>query len=501
MNPADQSRGKRIARNTLMLYFRMFVLLLIGLYTSRIVLAALGEDDYGVYNVIGGVVSMFAIISGTMNAAVSRFITFELGKGAEAQLKKVYSTAVVIQLSIALLIVLLAEPAGLWFIEHRMSIAPERIQAAKWVLHFSLFAFAVNIMSVPQMAMITAHEKMSAYAVIGLLDGMLRLGVALAVMHAGFDRLIFYAALMALSVTLVRLAYGVYCRRNFSDCRFSPIFDSSLLKEMFSFAGWNVIGVTSGVLRDHGGNLLINIFFNTAVNAARGIAIQLNGALQGFVTNFMTAVNPQITKSYASGDREYLFSLIRKATRMSFYLMLILALPVLFNTEYFLELWLKDVPAHACLFVRLILLLTLSECISNPMMTAQLATGNIRDYQIVVGGLIMLNLPVSYICLKMGAMPESTVVVAIVIAHICYFARLIMLRKMIGVSAGKMLRVYANVMLTACVAAAAAFLLPEMHPLLDALFCVLIGVAAVAFVGCRRGERKEIYSYIRKRLA
>lgn len=499
MSPEDLSRDKRIAKNTLMLYFRMFFLLLIGLYTSRVVLAALGEHDYGVYNVIGGVVSMFAIISGTMNAAVSRFITFELGKGTEAQINKVYSTAVVIQFSIALLIVILAEPAGLWFIENRMSIAPERIQAAKWVLHFSLFAFAVNIMSVPQMAMITAHEKMSAYAVIGIMDGLLRLGVALVVMHAGFDRLILYAALMAFSITLVRIAYGFYCRRHFPDYRFSVSFDASLLKEMSSFAGWNVIGVTSGVLRDHGGNLLINVFFDTTVNAARGIAIQLNGALQNFVTNFMTAVNPQITKSYASGDKDYMFSLIRKASRLSFYLLLVLAMPVLFNTEYFLGLWLKDVPAHSCLFVRLILLLTLSECISGPMMTAQLATGKIRDYQIVVGGLIMLNFPVSYICLKMGAMPESTVVVAIVIAHICYFARMIMLRKMIGLSAWRMLRVYANVMLTGFVAAAAAFLLPEMHPLLDALCCVLVGAASVAFVGCRRSERKEIVTFMKKR--
>ena len=499
MDSTDSTRGKRIAKNTLMLYVRMLVLLLIGLFTSRVVLAALGENDFGVYNVIGGVVSMFAIISGTMNAAVSRFITFELGKGSAAQTGKVYSTAVVIQLVIALIIVAAAEPAGLWFIENRMSIAPERIPAAKWVLHFSLFAFAVNIMSVPQMAMITAHEKMSAYAVIGLMDGFLRLGVAVAVMHSGFDRLILYAALMALAVTLVRLAYAIYCRRNFADCRFRPIWDKALLREMFSFAGWNIIGVTSGVLRDHGGNLLINIFFNPAVNAARGIAIQLNGAVQGFVTNFMTAVNPQITKSYASGEREYMFSLVRKASRMSFYLMLILALPLLFNTEYFLDLWLKDVPGHAVAFVQLILLLTLSECISTPMMTAQLATGKIRDYQIVVGGLIMLNLPISYICLKLGAPAECTVAVAIVIAHICYFARVIMLKRMINLSVRSMLRVYVNVILTGTAACGAAWLLPDMHPLANAALCVLASLLAVAFVGLSAAERKEVFAMLKNR--
>ena len=428
----ENHRGTRIAKNTLMLYIRMFALMLVGLYASRVVLAALGENDYGIYNVVGGVVAMFTVISGALNSAIQRFITFELGKGVQAQLSKVYSTAVIIQLVLALLVVVLAEPVGLWFIDNKMTIDPSRIPAARLVLHFSLLAFVLNLMSVPQMASITAHERMSAYAWIGILDGILRLGVALLIARSSSDRLVLYAALMAGVVLIVRAAYMIYCRVNLPECSFRPILDMALIKEMFSFAGWNFIGVTSGVLRDHGGNILVNLFSVPAVNAARGVAVQLNGAVQGFVTNFMTAVNPQITKSYASGDKEYMFALVRRSSRLSFCLLYLLALPVIFNADYLLGIWLKEVPAHAPLFVQLFLIFALSESMSNPMITAMLATGDIRRYQLVVGGLQLLNLPVSYVCLKFGAMPEVTVVVAIAISQVCLWARLIMLNKATG---------------------------------------------------------------------
>ncbi|MBO5979112.1 MAG: lipopolysaccharide biosynthesis protein, partial [Bacteroidales bacterium] len=408
---AHSENSRRIVKNTLMLYVRMLVLMLIGFYTSRVVLGALGESDYGVYNVIGGVVAMFTVISGALNSAISRFITFELGKddgngednsiSRASQLNKVYSTAVLIQAAIALIVAAVAEPVGIWFINNEMTIAPERIPAATWVLHFSVLSFVINLLSVPQMASITAHERMSAYAYIGLLDGFLRLMVAFLILRAPFDRLISYAALMAVVVLVVRIAYGVYCRRNFEECRFRPVFDARLVREMFSFAGWNFIGVSSGVLRDHGGNILVNLFFGPAMNAARGVAMQVFTALQGFVTNFMTAVNPQITKSYAAGEKEYMFSLMRKSSRMAYYLLLIIALPVLFNIGKLLDLWLDEVPQMSVGFARLFLILALSESLSGPLMTGMLATGKIRNYQILVGGLIMMNFPVSCLFLKL----------------------------------------------------------------------------------------------------
>lgn len=436
----DINRGARIAKNTLMLYVRMFVLMLVGLYTSRVVLEALGETDFGIYSVVGGVVAMFTIISGALNSSVQRFITFEMGKGPDAQLNKVYSTAVTIQLILAAIIVIIAEPAGLWFIRNEMTISPDRIPAAEWVLHFSLLAFVVNLMSVPQMASITAHEKMSAYAYIGIIDGLLRLGTALLIMYSRGERLVQYAALMALTVIVVRAAYGIYCRKHFEECRYRPIFDKKLIGEMFSFAGWNFVGVTSGVLRDQGGNILVNLFSGPAVNAARGMAVQLNGAVQGFVTNFMTAVNPQITKSYASGEHGYMFSLVRRSSRMSFYLLLMLVLPLVLNTEIVLGIWLKDVPAHTTLFVQLFLIFALSESLSNPMITAMLATGKIRNYQLVVGGIQLLNIPISYVLLRLGAEPEVTVVVAIALSQVCLFARMLMLSRATGFPIGEFVR-------------------------------------------------------------
>lgn len=503
---ADTHNTQRIARNTLMLYVRMFVLLLVGLYTSRVVLTALGENDYGVYNVVGGVVAMFTIISGALTTAVTRFITFEMGKGDSSQISKVYSAAVVIQLILAVLVVLLAEPLGLWFIDNKMTIDPVRIPAARWVLQFSLLAFVINLMSVPQMAMITAHEKMSAYAYIGLLDGFLRLAAALLISNAASDRLVLYSALMAAGVIIVRMAYGIYCRSHFPESRFKAVFEVRLIREMFSFAGWNFIGVTSGVLRDHGGNILVNLFFGTAVNAARGMAVQLNGAVQGFVTNFMTAVNPQITKSYAAGEKEYMLSLVMKSSRMSFYLLFVIALPIILDTEYLLGLWLKEVPEHTAGFVRLFLIFALSESLSNPLITAQLATGNIRTYQLVVGGLQLLNIPVSYIFLKAGAAPEATVATAIGISQICLVARLLLLKGMVGLNVGIFLRkVYFNVIIVA----AAAVIIPAMirNHLPDGFAGFLISVSAavisagisVLLVGFSRAERSNLLSMIFRR--
>jgi O-antigen/teichoic acid export membrane protein len=492
-----------------MLYVRMLVLMLVGLYTSRVVLEALGEDDMGIYSVVGGVVAMFTIISGALNSAVSRFITFEMGKGEKAQLNKVYSTAVTIQLILGAIVVILAEPIGIWFINNEMTIDQARIPEAVMVLHFSLAAFVVNLMSVPQMASITAHEKMSAYAYIGILDAFLRLGTALLIMNSSGDRLVQYAALMMVTVILVRIAYGVYCRRNFEECRYRPVFDRPLIREMFSFAGWNFVGVASGVLRDQGGNILVNLFSGaagTAVNAARGMAVQLNGAVQGFVTNFMTAVNPQITKSYAAGEYSYMFTLVRKSSRMSFYLLLMLVMPLILNTEVVLGVWLKDVPAHTTLFVQLFLVFALSESLSNPMITAMLATGRIRNYQLVVGGIQLLNIPISYICLKMGAIPEVTVMVAIGLSQICLWARLIMLSRATGFPIGDFVsKVYVKslfVVLPCAAVVPVLFELVKPTGLWGAVYSAVISVVwtgtVIYMIGMDTSERNMVKGLLKK---
>ena len=340
---------------------------------------------------------------------------------------------------------------------------------------------------------------MSAFAYISIFEGLGKLAVAFLITVSPIDRLIFYAALLlAISVT-VRLMYGQYCKKNFEECAVKLHYDKTLLKQMFGFAGWNFIGASSAVLRDQGGNILLNIFFGPAVNAARGISQQINNAVTGFVTNFMTALNPQITKSYAAGDRDYMMTLIYQGARLSFYMLLLLSLPVLVNTHYILGLWLKTVPGHTVLFVQLVLLFGMSESISNPLITAMLATGRIRNYQLVVGGLQMMNLPVSYVLLRAGMFPEVVIVVAIIISQCCLAARLWMLLGIIGLSVRKYLKkVYMNVLAVTVIASIFPFLLANKMEESFLNFIVLSVVAVVCtgvsiyYIGCNKAERQFV---------
>ena len=436
-NLSENSR--RIARNTVLLYFRMFLLMAVGLYTSRVVLHALGISDYGVYNAVAGVVTLFTLLTGSMSAAISRFITYHLGKD-EGTLQKVFSTAVSIQWILSGVLLLLAETVGLWWTGHKMVIPPDRLDAARIVLQFSAVSLVVQLVSVPYQAAIVAHERMGAFAWISIFEGLGKLGIAMIIARQAGDRLITYAALLTLLSLLVRLAYGLFCRRNFPEVRGRRQLDPPVFKEMFAFAGWNFIGSGSGILRDQGGNQLLNLFFGPAVNASWGLAAQVNGAVQKFVTSFTTAINPQITKSWANGERDYMMSLIFRGSRISVFLLLLVVLPILFNTPFLVDLWLKEVPAHLIPFVRLVLIYLLIEAISYTMVTAMLSTGNIRNYQLLVGGLQLLNLPVDYVLLKCGAPPEIIYWVAAGIAVLCLATRIFMLRGMIGLPVGRFLK-------------------------------------------------------------
>lgn len=490
------ANNKRIAKNTLMLYFRMLFTMAVSLFTSRVVLNTLGVEDYGIYNVVGGVVSMFSIISGSLSAAISRFITVELAKGDADKLRKTFSASVTIQLILSLIIVVLIESIGVWFLNAKMVIPAERMDAANWVLQFSIVTFVINLISVPYNATIIAHEKMSAFAYISILEVVCKLVIVYLLKISPIDRLVFYAILMCAVSVIIRLVYGYYCNRHFAECKFSFRFDKDLLKRMFSFAGWNFIGASSAVLRDQGGNIIINLFGGPAVNAARGIAMQVNHAIVGFSNNFMTALNPQITKSYASGEQDYMMKLIFRGARFSFYMLLFLSLPVLANTHYILSLWLGIVPEHSVLFVRLALIFAMSESISSPLVTAMLATGKIRNYQIVVGGLQMLNLPISYVLLRIGCIPETVMMVAIGLSQCCLAARLVMLRTMIGLSAKKYLReVYLNVILVTTTAAVLPILVSVVleESFLNFVIIVLISLITAAisifYIGFNKNER------------
>lgn len=504
MSPQISDNNMRIAKNTLLLYFRMLFMMVVSLYTSRVILNALGVEDFGIYNVVGGVVAMFTVISGSLSAAISRFITYELGKGDQSKLNKIFSASVTIQLLLSLIIVVLIESVGVWFLNAKMTIPADRVTAANWVLQFSIITFVINLISVPYNAAIIAHERMSAFAYISILEAIGKLAIAFFIMWSPIDKLIYYAILMCTVAVIVRLTYGHYCKKHFTECTYHFHWDKDILKQMFGFAGWNFIGASSVVFRDQGGNIILNIFFGPTVNAARGIANQVNTAITGFVQNFMTALNPQITKSYASGDGEYMMTLIFQGARLSFYMLLLLSLPVLINTHYILVIWLKIVPEHAVLFVRLILIFAMCESISNPLITAMLATGKIRNYQIVVGGLQLLNLPLSYICLKTGFVPESILVVAIIISLACLFARLYMLRGIIGLSSILYMKnVFLNVLVVALLSAIIPYMLfcymkeTFFSFIIITLIAVLCTLVVEFYIGCNQKERFFVLNKVR----
>lgn len=429
-----QNNSKRIAKNTLLLYIRTFITMAISLYTSRVILEVLGINDFGIYNVVGGFVGMFALISATLTSSTQRFITYELGKKDENHSQEIFSTAVLIHIIIALVIIVLAESVGVYFLNNQMNIPISRLTAANWVFQFSLITFVVNIISIPYNSTIIAHERMAAFAYITLIESILKLLIVYLLILSTFDKLIIYGALMLLVSLAIRMVYGVYCSKNFIECKFKLVKERFYYKQILGFSGWNIIGSSSVVLTNYGINILLNIFFGVAVNAARGITTQVDNALNQFVSNFVMALNPQITKSYASGNREYMMKLVMTGSRYSFYLLLIMVIPILFETEYILACWLKNTPKYTVIFVQLSLIYMLCQSLSNTLFTAMLATGNIRNYQIIVGGLALMAFPLSYGLFKMGFEPAYCYYATIFISILCLVVRLIMLHRIIGLS-------------------------------------------------------------------
>ena len=477
--------SKRIARNTLLLYVRMLLLLFIGLFTSRVVLAALGETDYGVYNAVGGMVTVFTFLTASISSAISRFLAFELGNGGDAtRMRKLFSAGIAIQLVFALVLVILAETAGLWFLHHRMNIPDGRMGAAEIVLQCSLVALVIQLLAIPYNAAIIAREKMSAFAFISLLEAGLKLAVALMVKYCLNDRLVLYAFLMAAVALVVRMSYGYYCRRHFPESRGKLIVDRSLLREIFSFSGWNFFGSSSYVLNTQGVTILVNIFFGVALNAARGVALQIENIAKQFVSNFLTAINPQITKSWASGNRDYCFSLVAKGVKFSLLVILAFFLPLYFEAECALDLWLAKVPAHSADFVRLALVGLLVDMVGNPLLTLILATGKVRNYYLLTGLTSYLCLPLAWLAFKLGAPVEWSYVSFILIYLIVLLERFVMARRIASFPLGKFFRSLAPMLQVFALAFALAFLAHLLMPqgiLRLLLVCAVSWLALLGF--------------------
>lgn len=498
------SSNKRIAKNTIILYSRMMIILCIGLYTGRLVLNTLGVEDYGIYNVVGGFVTMFTFLNGAMATATQRFITFELARGDINTQTNVFSTSLIIHFALAAIILLLAETIGLWFIYNKLVIPETRFTAALWVYQLSILSCCLSIISLPYNAEIIAHEKMSAFAFISIMDVTLKLVIVFLIQIYPCDKLIFYAILMFLVQLLDRLIYGAYCSRHFPETKFKMIFDKRLLKDMNNIAGWSLFGNLAGVGYTQGLNILLNMYFGPAVNAARGVAVTIQGVVSGFVSNFQMALTPQITKSYAVKDLSRMHSLIYSSSKFSFFLLFLVVLPLILEAQMVLTVWLKNVPEHSVWFMRLILCIMLVEALANPLMVSSQATGKVKIYQSVVGGTLLMILPVAYVVLQMGGKPESVFVTHLIFAIFAQYLRLRIISRQIHMSQ----REYFNRVVTRISAVFLLSLIPSYliynllnndisSAILVIISSLLLTTSTIYFVGLTGKERSMIYSKAR----
>ena len=424
-NMSIQSQNnKRLAKNTLILYARMLFTVGISFYSTRLILANLGVSDYGVYNVIGGFVSMFYMVTATMTQAVSRFLTFELGRNDPKKLQQTFSTSLNILLLLALLVVLLSETIGLWFVNAKLNIEPDRMTAANWIYQFSLLSFVLEMISVPYSASVISHEKMGAFAFVTIAKVFLTFGIALSLAASPIDKLVFYGILVLAVSVSIQLMYWIYCKKNFPECQYSTHIDKVLFKDMFGFAGWNFLTTCTSMLSSQGVGIMLNMHFGTAINAARGIASQINGTVGAFSRNFTTALNPQITKSYATGDIAYTTKLVCRGAKFSYLLFLFIALPCMFEVDFFLSKWLTEMPPYAGIFVQLTFLNTLVEILLNSNETLNRASGKIRKFQIIISVAQLLILIVSYIVLEITGNSILTVAVTNVIYLLIFIPRI-----------------------------------------------------------------------------
>ena len=429
---SQNTKYKRMAKNAAMLYFRMLLTMGVSLYTTKIVLETLGVNDFGVYYVVAGFVSMLGFLHGAMSSATQRFLAFELGKPGIKDVPGIFSMSLNIHILIALVVLIVGETIGLWFVKTQLTIPVERMLAAEWVFHISLVSFMVTIISVPYNALIIANEKMSVFAWVSIFDVTLKLLTVFMLGWFGFDKLILYALLSLSVVFIIFFIYRAYCHSKFEDSQFKLYWDQVLFKIMMSYTGWNLWGNVAAVMSGQGVNILLNIFFGPAVNVARAIAMQVSAALNSFVQNIQVAVNPQIIKSYAENNMDFMYRLVCYGAKYNFFVLLLLSLPILNNIEVILKVWLGMIPEHTKVFTELIIITILIDSLSPSLMTAAQATGRIKLYQFVVGGLLLLNVPVSYFVLKMGYAPYIVFYVAISLSVIALIARVYLISALIG---------------------------------------------------------------------
>lgn len=503
MNEADNSR---IAKNTLFLYFRMFLIMAVQFYASRVVLQQLGISDYGLYNVVGGLVALFGFVNASMTVTTQRYLNFHLESDNSLRLRQIFATCIHIHLLISLLLVVLAETAGLWYLREKMVIPAGREQAAFWVYQLSILSTVVSIMTFPYIADIIAREKMSAFAYISIIEALLKLLIVFLLSLAVIDRLVFYAILAALVQIIVCACYKGYANRHFPESRYHRCHDGALFREMLSFAGWNLWGNTAAVFNGQGLNLLLNFFFGPAVNAARAVTVQVQSLLMQFANNFQTALNPQITKNYASGRLDDMHALVFRSAKFTYLLLLLLCLPLLMETPFLLDFWLDEVPRYTAVFVRLMIMTTLIDATANPFMVSAAATGRVKVYQSVVGGTLLLVLPLSWLALRTGAAPWAVYAVHLAVSAVAYVVRLLIVRPLIQLPVGAFV---SRVILRCALVTAVALVLPLLlhctlpvgslwTSLLTIVLSALSAAGSAYLVGLTAGEKGFVWGKLQE---
>lgn len=507
MQQSNSQNNKLIAKNTILLYIRLLFTIVVGLFTSRVILNTLGIDDYGIYNVVAGVVTMFTLLTGSLSASISRFLTFNLGKGDFRRLSVVFSTSINIMLGMAIIVAILMEIGGVWFLNNQLNIPNERLYAANWVFQFSILTFILNLISVPFNSAIIAHERMSAFAYISILEVSLKLVIVYMLYVSPFDKLISYAALFAGVAVIIRIVYGVYCSQHFEECHYKFVYDKSLIKEMGVFAGWNFLGSGAYLFNTQGVNIVTNVFFGVATNAARGVSNQVEAIAKQFVTNFTTAINPQITKSYAAGNLDYTYSLICKSSKFSYILMLFFAVPFMFETEFIMKLWLNKYPIEAPLFLRLSLWGTMFDLLGNSPAIAAWATGDIKRYYIYVATIGCLVFPLSWVAFSLGLPAYTSYVIFAIIYIFVLITKLYIIK---GLIKFPVLKYYKEVIIPLFYTTLVAFIIPlllyNMLPrvLWSSLIIIVISLPstliAVYFIGLSANERVNITKFIKEKV-
>lgn len=499
--------NKRIAQNTLFLYCRQLITMGVSLYTVRIILDILGAEDYGIYNVIGGIVTLFSFLSNTMASSTQRFLSFEMGKEEkDASLSNVFSISMNIYIVLVVIIFLFSETIGLWFINNKLTIPETRLTAANYVYQSSILSFIVTLLCIPYNASIIAMERMNVFAYSSIVDAILKLAIVWLLPYIEIDHLKVYAILMFIAITSIQFFYFWYCKSHFNFCRYKHYKNKYLFNNMLSFAGWNMIGSLANILRGQGLNILINLFFSPVVNAAYSIAFQVNNAITNFTNNFYTAVRPQLVKLYASRRKEDMIELGFQSSRFAFYLMLIIASPMIMHSKEILEIWLKNVPSHTVNFLQIVIFCSLIEVLTIPLANMIQATGRIKTFQMTVSTLYLLNIPISYTFLFFGFKPEITLWINLTLILFSLLPRLLICKKEFGLSiVSYITHVLAHVSIPFAIIFICFYFYVLKYPLISNLFInisieILFSLIIVIFMGLTSKERNYLITSITNKL-